>query len=286
MSTLKKTCLLPTLAALVTVSLGLTACGGASSQPAESSSGASQSATTTSVTIEDNRGSVTVPVPPKKAIVTDNRLFEPLETWGVKLAAAPQEIISKDSAYKTDSSIVNLGDHREPNLEAAVTVQPDLIINGQRFEKYYDQFKQLTPEAALVDIDVREDKPFADELRRQITLAGEIFGKKDEAAKLVADFDASIARVKSAYKPGSKVMAVIVSGGKVNYSAPGSGRTLGPVFEILGLTPRWRARAAQIIRATTSPSRRSPSPTRTGFSSWTATAPSRPRVRATPRQKR
>jgi len=236
-STLKKTCLLPTLAALVTVSLGLTACGGASSQPAESSSGASQSATATSVTIEDNRGSVTVPVPPKKAIVTDNRLFEPLETWGVKLAAAPQEIISKDSAYKTDSSIVNLGDHKEPNLEAAVTVQPDLIINGQRFEKYYDQFKQLTPEAALVDIDVREDKPFADELRRQITLAGEIFGKKDEAAKLVANFDASIARVKSAYKPGSKVMAVIVSGGKVNYSAPGSGRTLGPVFEILGLTP-------------------------------------------------
>ena len=178
MSTLKKTCLLPTLAALVTVSLGLTACGGASSQPAESSSGASQSATATSVTIEDNRGSVTVPVPPKKAIVTDNRLFEPLETWGVKLAAAPQEIISKDSAYKTDSSIVNLGDHKEPNLEAAVTVQPDLIINGQRFEKYYDQFKQLTPEAALVDIDVREDKPFADELRRQITLAGRSSAKR------------------------------------------------------------------------------------------------------------
>ena len=68
-------------------------------------------------------------------------------------------------------------------------------------------------------------------------MAGEIFGKKDEAAKLVSDFDASIARVKAAYKPGSKVMAVIVSKGKVNYAAPGSGRTLGPVFEILGLTP-------------------------------------------------
>lgn len=231
-----KTRLLPTLAALVSVSIGLTACGGASSQPSDSAN-ASQSAGATTVTIEDNRGSVTVPVPAKSVIVTDNRLFQPLQEWGVKLAAAPQDLMPKGSPYKTDSSIVNLGDHREPKMEAAVGVQPDLIINGQRFEEKYDQFKQLAPEAALVDIDIRKDKPFGDELKRQITIAGEIFGKKDEAAKLVSDFDASVARVKAAYKSGSKVMAVIVSKGKVNYSAPGSGRTLGPVFEILGLTP-------------------------------------------------
>ena len=128
----------------------------------------------------------------------------------MKLAAAPQDLMPKGSPYKTDSSIVNLGDHREPKMEAAVGVQPDLIINGQRFEEKYDQFKQLAPEAALVDIDIRKDKPFGDELKRQITIAGEIFGKKDEAAKLVSDFDASVARVKAAYKsatPASDVIA-------------------------------------------------------------------------------
>ena len=203
-----KTRLLPVLAALVSVSIGLTACGGASSQPSDSAN-ASQSSGASTVTIEDNRGSVTVPVPAKSVIVTDNRLFQPLQEWGVKLSAAPQDLMPKGSPYKTDSSIVNLGDHREPNMEAAVGVQPDLIINGQRFEEKYDQFKQLAPEAALVDIDIRKDKPFGDELKRQITIAGEIFGKKNEAAKLVSDFDASIARVKAAYKSGSKVMAVI-----------------------------------------------------------------------------
>lgn len=241
---ISKTRLLPALAALVSVSIGLTACGGANSQPSDSAN-ASQSAGATTVTVQDNRGSVTVPVPAKSVIVTDNRLFQPLQEWGVKLSAAPQDIMPKGSPYKTDSSIVNLGNHREPNMEAAVGVQPDLIINGQRFKDRYDQFKQLTPEAALVDIDIRDEKDengkpkykFDEELKRQVTVAGEIFGKKDEAAKLVSDFDASIARVKAAYKSGSKVMAVIVSKGKVNYSAPGSGRTLGPVFEILGLTP-------------------------------------------------
>ena len=43
--------------------------------------------------------------------------------------------------------------------------------------------------------------------------------------------------MKAAYDPSKKVMAVITSGGEINYAAPGAGRTLGPVFEILGLTP-------------------------------------------------
>jgi len=190
-------------------------------------------------------------VPAKSVIVTDNRLFQPLQEWGVKLSAAPQDIMPKGSPYKTDSSIVNLGNHREPNMEAAVGVQPDLIINGQRFKDRYDQFKQLTPEAALVDIDIRDEKDengkpkykFDEELKRQVTVAGEIFGKKDEAAKLVSDFDASIARVKAAYKSGSKVMAVIVSKGKVNYSAPGSGgraRNRGGAARRAGHHPRGR----------------------------------------------
>ncbi|HIT75778.1 MAG TPA: ABC transporter substrate-binding protein, partial [Candidatus Avipropionibacterium avicola] len=36
------------------------------------------------------------------------------------------------SSYKEDGSIVNLGSHNEPDLEAVVAVDPDLIINGQR----------------------------------------------------------------------------------------------------------------------------------------------------------
>ena len=83
-----KTRLLPALVALVSVSIGLTTCGGANSQPSDPAN-ASQSAGATTVTIQDNRGSVTVPVPAKSVIVTDNRLFQPLQEWGMKLSAAP-----------------------------------------------------------------------------------------------------------------------------------------------------------------------------------------------------
>lgn len=233
--------LLPALAAFTAAGLVLTACGGssqtggASTAPADASSTAASSAST--VTIQDNRGEVTVPTPPKSVIVTDNRLFEPLYDWGVKLAAAPVDLMAEDAGYKKDSSIVNLGNHREPNLEAAVAVNPDLVINGQRFANQYDAFKALVPDAAFVDLDVRDGQPFDKELIRQVTIAGEIFGKQDEAAKLVSDFEASIARVKAAYKPDAKVLGIITSGGKINYAAPTTGRTLGPVYDILGLTP-------------------------------------------------
>ena len=68
-------------------------------------------------------------------------------------------------------------------------------------------------------------------------MLGEVFGKQAEAKQLNDDLDAAIARAKAAYDPAATVMAVNTSGGNIGYLAPGVGRTLGPVFEILGLTP-------------------------------------------------
>ena len=52
-----------------------------------------------------------------------------------------------------------------------------------------------------------------------------------------ADLDAAVARVKAAYDPSQTVKAVTTSGGEIGYIAPKVGRTLGPLFDLLGLTP-------------------------------------------------
>ena len=229
-------------ALLLGAALALSACAGQT--PAGQTTPSSETAATstapaapTTITVEDNHGTQTVTVPPTSVVATDNRLFQTLQEWGVKLAAAPLPLIPGDLAYATDTTIVDLGLHSEPNLEAVVAVAPDLIVNGQRFASYYNDLKGLAPNAAIIELDPREGQPFDAELKRQVTVLGEVFGQQEKAAALVADFDASIARVKAAYDPGQKVMAVITSGGEINYAAPGNGRTLGPVFQILGLTP-------------------------------------------------
>ena len=132
---------------------------------------------------------------------------------------------------------MDLGTHREPDLEAVVAAQPTLIVNGQRFAQYHDDFVKYAPEAAILELDPREGEPFGEELKRQVAVLGTVFGKEAEAEQLGADLDAAIERVTAAYNGSDTVMAVITSGGEIGYIAPGAGRTLGWTFEALDLVP-------------------------------------------------
>ena len=219
-------------AALLSIAaLSLTACGSTTSTASENT------ASGKTVTITDNDGEKTVPAEPKSVVATDNRTFETLSDWGVELKAGAVSLMPDTISYTQNKDIVDLGSHREPNLEAVVEVNPDLIINGQRFTQHADKLKELSPNATLVNLDPRDGQPLDDELERQTTVLGEVFNKKDEAAKLVADFEAAQKRVTDAYDSKDTVMGLIASGGTFGYSAPVTGRTIGPMFDFLKLTP-------------------------------------------------
>ena len=224
-------------AALALVGCGAQSTPGDTKSPSAPTQTSSSPAAPASVTVEDNNGPQTIAVPPTAVVATDNRTFQTLDEWGIELKAAARALMPDTVSYAANESIVDLGNHGEPNLEAVVAVQPDLIVNGQRFAQFHDQFTQLVPEAVVLELDPREGQPLDQELKRQTSALGEIFGKQAEAKKLNDDLDAAIARAKAAYDPASTVMAVNTSGGNIGYLAPGVGRTLGPVFEILGLTP-------------------------------------------------
>lgn len=213
------------------------ALAGCSSAGSTAEAGGTASSSTSTVEIEDNHGTHSVEVPPASVVATDNRTFETLADWGVELAAAPRALMPDTIPYADDESIVDLGTHREPDLEAVVAADPDVIVNGQRFAQYREDLAGLVPEAALVELDPREHEPLDAELKRQTTVLGEIFGKTAEAEELNAELDAAIQRVIDGYRPGDTVMAVTVSGGEIGYIAPEKGRTLGPLFELFGFEP-------------------------------------------------
>ncbi len=220
-------------AALLSIAaLSLTACGSATDTAAEAKAG-----DTKTVTITDNDGEKKIEVPAKSVVATDNRTFETLDSWGIKLSAGAITLMPDTISYTKDEKVLDLGSHKEPNLESVVTVDPDLIINGQRYAQHAAKFKELAPEATIVSLDPREGEPFNTELERQVTTLGEIFGKQAEAKKLVEDFEAAEKRVTDAYDKDQTVMGLIASGGELGYSAPTTGRTVGPMFDFLGLTP-------------------------------------------------
>ncbi|UUI40981.1 siderophore ABC transporter substrate-binding protein [Oceanobacillus oncorhynchi] len=203
--------------------------------------GSSEDAT---VEITDAHGTVEVPVNPENVVALDNRTFETLSDWGVELAAAPRDLIPEDIPYASDESIENIGNHREPNLELIAAADPDLVIVGQRFGGFYEDIKELVPDAAVIDLnfDVSEEADTPGENLengfKDITISlGQIFDKNEEAEQLIADFEQSIEDAKSAYNGTDTIMSVIVSGGDINFAAPHSGRVWGPLYDIFDWTP-------------------------------------------------
>lgn len=224
------------VAAIATASaLVLVSCSNGSDAEEQTNNSAAAAET---ITVSDNHGEQVIETPVEKVVVTDNRSFEILDNWGVKIAAAPKPLVPFTIPdYKDDESIEDLGTHREPKLEVLAAVEPDLVVNGQRFRQHYDDIKALVPDAAIVEFEPRDGEPLDEELRRHAKGLGEVFGKQAEADALIADFDAAIERARKAYDPSKTVMALNSSGGTLGYIAPGKGRTFGPIFDLIGLKP-------------------------------------------------
>lgn len=216
-----------TVAATAALSLGLSACGGSEAKSSDSGD---------TVTITDNSGKQTVPKDPKKFAVTDNLSFRTLADWGKKPVAAPRTLMPDTLKWEKDTSISDSGSHREPDLEKIVAAEPDLVINGYRYQDYQKKLgKLLGDKTPIVNFDKKDDEDHIDNLKRHTEQLGKIFGEEDGAKKKIGALDTSIKGAKDAYDGKASVMGLVTSGGEINYSDPKEGRGASPLFEALGL---------------------------------------------------
>ncbi len=143
-----------TSAALVGL-LALAGCtSGGSAEPEKTEPAAA------TVTIEDNTGTHEIATPPTSVVTLDNRTFQTLSDWDVELSAGAVALMPETVSYVKDDAIVDIGLHSEPDLEAVVAVEPDLIISGQRFTQHNAAIADLVPDATIVDLEPREGEPF------------------------------------------------------------------------------------------------------------------------------
>lgn len=231
------------VAALIAIgALGLSACGSSDATEGGDTDGGDNGATTVDVT--DMAGnSLTVPTDPTSVIATDNRIFRTLAEWDIDLSAAPVDLMADDQEvlekYTQNDDILNIGNHREPDMEMFTAAEPDLVLNGQRFSQHGEDIANAIDEGVpIVDTNIDTETGAIDqEFRDQIALLGEVFGQQDEADALIADFDEALDRAKEAYDSDVSVTGLITSGGDINYSAPTTGRAIGPLYDILDMEP-------------------------------------------------
>lgn len=229
----RRTLLALSLGATLALTAGLTGCSSGSADP-----GANAAAPTATISITDNHGVAEVPVNPQRVVALDNTAFDTLSEWDIQLVAAPKGVMgSAWPGYTEDEAVLDVGNHREPDLEVIIAAEPDLIIGGYRFGDHYDEIKQQNPDAVVIEIAPRDGEDTFAEIKRQTEILGQIFDHEDEAAALNTQLDNSIAEAQSNYPTGDTVMAVNTSAGQIGYIAPGIGRALGPIFGALNLTP-------------------------------------------------
>lgn len=222
--------------------LGLSACGTSDAGTSEEANGNAEDSSTVEVT--DMVGTDhSVPADPSSVVATDNRTFRTLAQWDVDLAAAPVDLMPADmevlEKYTQNEELLNIGNHREPDMEMVIAAEPDLVINGQRFSQHEEAITEAVgDDVPIVNTDIdTESGAIDEEFRNQITLLGEVFGHEDDADALIADFDEALERAQEVYDPEVEVAGLITSGGDINYSAPTTGRAIGPLYDILELTP-------------------------------------------------
>ena len=158
----------------------------------------------------------TVPTEPESVIATDNRVFRTLAEWDIDLSAAPVDLMADDlpvlEKYTQNEDILNLGNHREPDMELVTAAQPDLVINGQRFSQHAEAIAEASDEGVpIVDTNIDTESGAIDqEFRDQITLLGEVFGHQDDAETLIADFDEAPRPCQEAYDSEVSVTGLVL----------------------------------------------------------------------------
>ncbi|MGZ0068583.1 siderophore ABC transporter substrate-binding protein [Microbacterium arborescens] len=224
----------PALVSIALVAaLGLAGCA-SSASPDAAPGGVATSAAT--VTVTDNHGEIEVPVAPERVVALDNTTFQTLSDWDIDLVAAPKPLMyDLWPNLSGGDDVLDVGLHREPDLEAIISAQPDLIVGGYRFRDIYDDLRAIQP--ATIETSAREGEEQVAELKRQVEILGQVFDREDDAKKLADDLDAAVADAKSAYNGTDTVVGLLTSGGKISFAAPGEGRGVGAVFPTLGLVP-------------------------------------------------
>ncbi|PZQ88957.1 MAG: iron ABC transporter substrate-binding protein [Leifsonia xyli] len=190
------------------------------------------------ITVTDLAGNEVTIESAESVAITDNRFFQLAADWGLPITVAPRDLMSPNNPLAADDDILNIGTHIEPDYEQIVAADPDLVINGYRFSAEREQgVKDAAPDAAFVDMTAPDDVTADEFVVSSLTLLGEVFNKKDEAAALIDEFHTAVADAKDAYDPDITVMGLVTSGGEINYSNPSDGRGASIFFSLLGMTP-------------------------------------------------
>nr|WP_246741826.1 ABC transporter substrate-binding protein [Rhodomicrobium udaipurense] len=168
--------------------------------------------------IEHAQGRTVLPKKPEKVLVLDINTLDIAEALGAQPAGVLGSNLPPWLKKYADPRYARMGTLFEPDLEAINAAGADLAIVGVRSRGKLKDVAALVP---AVDLSFDQDK-IVESVKANITKVGTIFGKEAEAARLVADLDARVAKLRDSASGAGTALILVVNGGKVGAYGPTS----------------------------------------------------------------
>jgi iron complex transport system substrate-binding protein len=177
------------------------------------------------------RGSVEVPAEPTAVVTFDLATLDTLHAIGAGDAVVGIPAIPLPDYLSAYADLPTVGSLFEPDFEAVVELEPDLIVTAARSTAVYDELAEI---ATTIDLTAAYAGRFdpAEGLDRAAQL-GEIFDRQEEVADIAAEIEQAEEAIRA--EVDGTALALAVSGGE--YGVFGEGSRFGYFFDRLGFEP-------------------------------------------------
>ncbi|MCZ2159073.1 siderophore ABC transporter substrate-binding protein [Bartonella sp. 220] len=175
--------------------------------------------TNANITINHVSGTTSVPISPKKVVVFDLATLDNMNHLGIKAVAGVPE--GKKPVYLQQfdgAEYEKIGSLFEPDYEKIATLKPDLIIISSRTQAKYKDLSKIAP---TIDLTVGNENSLED-IKRNVSILGKVFGKEKEAEKEIAKLNENLAEVRKETQGKGTALILMTSGGKISALGPKS----------------------------------------------------------------
>jgi len=246
------------LAATAVLAVGLAACG--SNEEAEPSSDSQATEQTeqksnenaeafpmtvsslTGESVDEESGAktlfedVTLEEMPERIVTLDFGFLDNLTALGVEgIVGLPKSNMPADLEEKYSSDeYTDLGSLKEIDFELLASLEPDVIFISGRQASMYDQLKEITPNVIFVASD---NENYIEGIKEGAVLAGQIFGKEEEAKALNAELDAKVAEIKEKSAGYENALVAMYNEKKISGFDNGEDSRFAYVYNDFGFKP-------------------------------------------------
>lgn len=198
------------IAFLLMASVAVTAAGCTKNQE-DTATEATQTVTIASRNGNNEAIMLEVPYDPQRVAVLDMAALDIIDTLGVgeRVVGSASTEMDYLQSYMDQEKVANIGTIKEPDMEAVMAVEPDIIFIGGRLSGVYDELSQIAP---VVYLSIDREKGTYESTKENAMAIATIFGKENELQEKFAAFDQRIETLRTFAEGKTAIIGLTTSG--------------------------------------------------------------------------